>query len=250
MKMTDNKDIKAVYFDQGGVVMGARIPLADEGEANMKKIMELTGIKEDFRSLKKRLLEGEDRYKKWGMDSLIECTADKVWPRWMLPEVSEKILIPIAEELTLLHFESKGKRTADPNIKKVLIELKKRGYIVGLISNTWSKPLVHQEIIEGDLDGLFDIVVLSSEEGIRKPHKDIFKLGLTGFNINPENAVYVGDQPNRDIEGPRDAGFALSIILRTKKLTNEQMEKPQHQPDLIIDSLTELLEIFPERVKC
>ena len=241
------KNIKAVYFDQGGVVMGARIPLPDNGEANLKKIMAMTGIEEDYREFMERLLEGESKYKKWGMESLIECPADKVWPRWMLPEVPSDILAPIAEELTLLYFEAKGKRSADKNIKDVLIRLKQRGYIVGLISNTWSKPLVYQELKDAGLEGLFETIILSSEEGIRKPAKNIFLRGLEGLNLKPENAVYVGDQPNRDIPGPRNAGYALAIILKTKKLKPEQMEKKEHRPDLIIESLSELLEIFPEK---
>lgn len=247
MTITADKDIKAIYFDQGGVVMGARTALPDNGEANLNKIMKMTGLKENYVEFMDRLLKGEDRYKKWGMDSLIECSADKVWPEWMLPEVSEEILTPIAEELTLLYFESKGKRTADNNIKDVLIELKKRKYIVGLISNTWSKVLVQQELKESGLEGLFDTVILSSEERIRKPDKEIFLRGLTGFNIKPENAVYIGDQPNRDVPGPRNAGYALSIILKTKKLKQEQMEKPEYKPDFIIDSLKQLLDIFPHR---
>ena len=248
MKITEKKDIKAIYFDQGGVVMKERIPLPDDGEANLSKIMKMTGLNEDYRKFMQRLLAGEDEYKKWGMDSLIEYTEDKVWPGWILPEVPEEVLKPIAEELTLLYFEAKGRRKTDKNIKEVLTTLKKRGYIVGLISNTWSKPLVHQEILEGGLEGLFDTVVLSSEEGIRKPGKKLFEIGLKGFDIKPENAVYIGDQPNRDIQGPRDAGYALSIILRTKKLTDKQMEKKEHKPDMIIESLTELLDLFPERI--
>ena len=245
--ITTDRKIKAVFFDQGGVVMRERIPLPDKGKANLLKIMEMTGIKEDYKLLKEKLLAGEKQYKDWGMDSLIECTADEIWPRWMLPEVSEEILAPVAEELTLLYFEAKGRRTADENIKNVLTVLKERGYITGLISNTWSKPLVHQEIKNSGLDGLFDTVVLSSEEGIRKPDKNIFLKGLEGLDIEAENAVYVGDQPNRDIEGPRDAGYALSIILKTERLKDEQMKKPEHKPDLIIESLVNLLDIFPDR---
>ncbi len=247
MGISADLDIKAVFFDQGGVVMRERIPLPDNGKANLLKIMEMTGLKEDCRSLMDRLLAGEEEYKKWGMDSLIECPAARVWPEWILPDVPEEILSPVAEELTLLYFEAKGKRTADSNIRNVLTSLKERGYITGLISNTWSKPLVYDEIRENKLEGMFDRIVLSSEEGIRKPDKTIFLKGLRGLDIRPENAVYIGDQPNRDIQGPRDAGYALSIILRTKKLTQKQMEKPEHKPDLIIESLTDLLEIFPDK---
>lgn len=245
MKNSAIKKIKAIYFDQGGVVTGDRIPLADDGKSNMEKIMEMTGIKEDYKILKERLVEGEGRYKEWGMDSLIESAASEVWPKWMLPEVSKEILAPIAEELTLLYFNSKGHRTVNKDMKHVLQTLKKKGYIVGLISNTWSRPLVHEELEAGGITGLFDTVVLSSETGIRKPDEKIFLDALDGFNLKPENAAYVGDQPNRDVAGPKKAGYGLSIILVTKKLKSHQMEKDEHKPDLIIDSLLELLDIFP-----
>lgn len=245
MQDTAVKKIKAIYFDQGGVVAGDRIPLADDGRAYMEKIMAMTGIREDYKILKERLLEGESRYKKWGMDSLIEAPASEVWPRWMLPEVSSDILAPIAEELTLLYFQSKGKRTVNKDMKQVLQKLKENGYIVGLISNTWSRPLVHDELAAGGLAGIFEAVVLSSETGMRKPDEKIFLDALKGFNIEPENAAYVGDQPNRDVAGPKKAGYGLTIILTTKKLKPHHMEKDEHKPDIVIDSLTELLDIFP-----
>ncbi len=133
MQDTAVKKIKAIYFDQGGVVAGDRIPLADDGKVNMEKIMAMTGIREDYKILKEKLLEGESRYKKWGMDSLIEAPASEVWPGWMFPEVSSDILVPIAEELTLLYFQSKGKRTVNREMKQVPETLKKNGYIVMLL---------------------------------------------------------------------------------------------------------------------
>ena len=243
--MKDNlQKIKAIFFDQGGVVTGDRVPYPDDGEKNIRKIMEMTGLHDDFRKFKEKLLAGEAEYKKWGMESLIECPASEVWPRWMLPELPAEKLVPIAEELTLLYFQSKGYRTVNENMKEVLLGLKKRGYRVGLISNTWSRPLVHEELKEGGLDGIFETVVLSSETGMRKPDSKIFIDALESFGIKPENAAYIGDQPNRDVAGPKKAGYGLSVILKTKKLKPHHMEKPEHKPDLMIDSLTELLEIF------
>ncbi len=247
--MEKTADISAIFFDQGGVVTGDRVPLSDNGEGNINKIMEMTGIREDYKAFKARLLEGEKRYKDWGMDSLIECSASEVWPRWMLPEVPAEKLAPIAEELTLLYFQSKGNRTVDKDMKMILLELKKRGYVVGLISNTWSRPLVHEELKEGGLTGVFEAVVLSSETGMRKPDAKIFLDALKKFGIKPQNAAYVGDQPNRDVEGPKKAGYGLSVILKTKKLKPEHMQKSEHKPDIIIDSLMQLLDIFPDRNK-
>lgn len=242
----ENKDVKAIFFDQGGVIMGVRKMNPETRESNLKRMMKMVGVQESCDNFMKRVRGGEDKYKAWGMESLIECSAAEIWSRWILPEIPMEKLAPIAEELTLLYFEARGHRVADENIKEVALTLKRRGYIVGVISNSWSRPLVHQEIKREGLEGIFDIVVLSSETEIRKPDQKIFLQALENFDINPEQAVYVGDQPNRDVPGPRNAGFALTILLRTKKLKPEHMEKPEHQPDLIIESLTELLDMFKD----
>lgn len=241
------KDVRAIFFDQGGVIMGERKPDPEIREAYLKKIMEKLNINEDPDKLLDRLIRGEKEYKIWGMDSLIELPAAEIWKRWLMPEIPADKLNQIAEELTLYYFEAERTRFPDPDIKEVIIELKKRGYIIGVISNSWSKSLVHIELEGAGIDDIVDLVVLSSETGIRKPSKKIFQNALEKSNLEAGHAVYVGDQPNRDVAGPKDAGFALSVILRTNKLIPGSMENPEHKPDLIIEKLSDLLNIFEEK---
>ena len=69
------------------------------------------------------------------------------------------------------------------------------------------------------------------------------------LDVDPINCVYVGDAPNRDVLGPKAAGYALSILL--KEDPNFQIESliDEHKPDLVISSLSKLLDIFQNTIE-
>jgi len=57
----------------------------------------------------------------------------------------------------------------------------------------------------------------------------------------------VGDNFARDVEGTRNAGFGMVIIMPDKD--DKDMElTPEQTPDMVIERLTDLLKIFPSRV--
>jgi putative hydrolase of the HAD superfamily len=56
-------------------------------------------------------------------------------------------------------------------------------------------------------DDVFDVIVFSAEEGICKPHPDIYRRALARLGVRPEEAVFVDDRmPN--VEGARRVGMA------------------------------------------
>ena len=88
---------------------------------------------------------------------------------------------------------------------------------------------------------------MSSITGVRKPDPAMFNEAVLSVEIFPEKAVYIGDQPNRDVEGPRRAGFGLNVILKTSNYP-EGKELPDLQvPDITVDNLMELLDLFPQK---
>ncbi|BAI63030.1 putative haloacid dehalogenase [Methanocella paludicola SANAE] len=98
----------------------------------------------------------------------------------------------------------------------VLASLKKKGYRIGLISNTGRTP---GETIRRVLDGYgilkyFDATVFSNELGYIKPNRRIFERALSGLGSRAANAVHVGDSVLLDIYGAREAG--MSAILFNK----------------------------------
>jgi epoxide hydrolase-like predicted phosphatase len=63
------------------------------------------------------------------------------------------------------------------------------GLRTGLISNSWGSRHYDRSL----LDRLFDGVVISGEEGIRKPAPAMYTLGAERAGIAPTEAVYVDD---------------------------------------------------------
>jgi putative hydrolase of the HAD superfamily len=63
------------------------------------------------------------------------------------------------------------------------------GVRTALVSNSWGVHRYPRELF----DVLFDGVVISGEEGIRKPSRRMYELGAERAGVNPEVCVYVDD---------------------------------------------------------
>ncbi len=193
----------------------------------------------------KKLKEREKAYKDWSLDTKLEANEEEIWTKWMLPEYPKEIVIENAVELNLLWSHSKGNRTFRKEAYGVIKELYSRGYRVGIISNTVSRVLVPGEIEEVGLAEFIDTLVMSSITNLRKPDPEMFLLPTRIMKVKPEKSAYVGDKPNRDVEGPRRAGYKLAIILENDKMGSIDKLTPIQKPDIVIKSFWELLEIFP-----
>jgi HAD superfamily hydrolase (TIGR01549 family) len=58
-----------------------------------------------------------------------------------------------------------------------------------------------------DLSSLIDFAVISGEVGVEKPDARIFAEALRLGNRSPGDAIYVGDSPEFDVDGARNAGI-------------------------------------------
>jgi putative hydrolase of the HAD superfamily len=65
------------------------------------------------------------------------------------------------------------------------------GIRTGLISNSWGTRRYDRAMLEE----LFDGVVISGEEGIRKPAPEMYVLGAERAGVAPHECVYVDDLP-------------------------------------------------------
>jgi putative hydrolase of the HAD superfamily len=80
---------------------------------------------------------------------------------------------------------------------------RERGIRTGLISNSWGTRRYDRSI----LAELFDGVVLSGEEGMRKPTPAMYELGAERIGVPPESCVFVDDLPF-NLEPARELGMA------------------------------------------
>ena len=75
----------------------------------------------------------------------------------------------------------------------------------------------------------FELLVISEQVGVAKPHPDIFAYALTRMgNPDPQRVLMVGDNPDTDILGALNAGFDACWLNAHHKLTPEGLA-PQHQ---------------------
>jgi putative hydrolase of the HAD superfamily len=100
----------------------------------------------------------------------------------------------------------------DEEAKRVLQILKPR-YKVGLITNWEHTPRIFELLKELEIDRLFDTVIVSDEFGAAKPEAEIFYEALRQTDVNPNEAVYVGDM-DVDVVGSINAGIHPVLIKR------------------------------------
>ncbi len=243
----DSKKIDFIFFDKGGTIAYQK-KTADRGIPRVQKIMELLGYKGDPEHYRKLFIDRTKKYKDWSFENCYEDTVEDMCTKWLFFDAPLKEnLIKYADTLVRHNAQIKGDRVMYPEASPVIKELKKRGYRVGLISNTVSSTLLPEELKAVDIWDDMEVAILSSDVRIKKPNPEIFRMGCEKAGIAPEKCVYIGDQPNRDVEGPRKSGFAGVILLKTEAYDPEKDKGPLRAPDAVVDTLTELLDIFPPR---
>lgn len=81
---------------------------------------------------------------------------------------------------------------------------RRAGVRTGLISNSWGSGTAYDR---GRFDELFDAVVISSDEGLRKPDPRIYALGAERIGLPPDGCVFVDDLPG-NLKPARAMGMA------------------------------------------
>lgn len=118
------------------------------------------------------------------------------------------------------------------NARKTLATLRKKGYKLGLISNTHWRI---SQSLRKEFEKFFDVVTLSYEHGYAKPHSSIFFVTLNKLGIKANQCLHVGDDPVADIQGAKSVGMKTAFVKRTKVKTDADIEIKR------VDELTKLL---------
>lgn len=88
-----------------------------------------------------------------------------------------------------------------------LLKTLRPDYRLGLLSNFTHGPAARGVLELLGLGTLFDLVVISGDLGYRKPHRRAFEALSRGFQLDPGAIVFVGDDPECDVHGARNAGL-------------------------------------------
>jgi putative hydrolase of the HAD superfamily len=136
-------------------------------------------------------------------------------------------------------------RALFPHVRPALEELAAMGLRMGLISNTISDGALHRENFrKGGIFDFFEITVFSAEFGANKPCPSIFRHALSEMGLEPEQAWYLGDKPQRDVCGAHAAG--MTAVLVNSKHVNRMHDAPENWPDLWVKDISALPAVLRE----
>ena len=145
---------------------------------------------------------------------------DKDWWR----EVVEKVLDEIAPDLNELdrdnffeiayeHFAEAGVWELYPEVVEVLEQLKSR-FQLAVVSNFDGR--LRMILKHLGISKFFSHIFVSSEIGADKPDPEIFRRALKFVKLQPDEALHVGDDPERDWKAASAAGLLVFKLEREK----------------------------------
>jgi putative hydrolase of the HAD superfamily len=161
---------------------------------------------------------------------------------WLSEQGLPESLLP---EMVKVYREHIPKIGFYPDSEETLEDLKKE-YRLGLLTEG-RRSAQEAKIRALGLDRWMEAVVILGEEdrGEWKPSRKPFDRILGLLAIGGSDAAYIGDNPQKDFRGAREAGLRTVRIRREGGLhEGEEPASAQDAPDREIRSLTELTELF------
>ncbi len=223
--------IKAVFFDIDNTLFDSTT-LAEMARRNSVKAMIDSGLPIKDEALVYKKLQSV--IKKYG--SNYPKHYDRLLEELSIPW-SAKI---VAAGVVAYEHTKFGYLKPYPGVIPALMNLKKKNYLLGVISNgiavkQWEK------LIGLGVHHFFDGVVTSEEAGVEKPEKEIFLMAIEKLGVKATECVMVGDRVKVDIYGAKRVGMK-TIWLKKGKYSVEEPENSMEEPDITIDSFFSLVE--------
>ena len=135
---------------------------------------------------------------------------------------------------------SREKLKLFPCVTEILKGLKERGAGVYLVSNAQA-CFTRAELDELGISQLFDGILISSEAGVKKPHRDIFEIAARSFDLELDECFYVGNDMHDDVLGAHGAGLK-TVYIETEQ--SGKYPKLSNKADYVVEDHTEMKELL------
>lgn len=205
--------IEAVVFDFDGTLVDSysRRPRAHERVRNvLLGYLERNGRAADDGDVLERISEAEQRSLETG-----QWDRDEWW-RTILAEYGiDSPPEEVVRRATMVYWETTLEESeVFPGVESMLGRLSSDGVPIGVISDTDGlEGMKDRRIAECDISEYFDAVVVAGEDTPDpKPDTEPFTLIASRLGIDPENCLYVGDNPHTDVEGAREVGMTTVLV--------------------------------------
>jgi HAD superfamily hydrolase (TIGR01509 family) len=203
------ENIKYIYFDAGNVLF---YQVITEGE-NIAK--ELGFPPEQYKEVIDELIkqQGEQLTNHFYQLSTLEEQIEYLngLHRRMCKYLDIEYDEGLIEKLT--KYRTKGDYKLHEGIKENLETLSKT-YKLGVLSNAVPSRRHHELKIE-NIDKYFDQIIISSEEGVRKPNRRIYEIAIERSGVNKNEILFIDDKVEF-LDGAVDAGIVNVVLFKTK----------------------------------
>ncbi|KZT65942.1 HAD-superfamily hydrolase [Daedalea quercina L-15889] len=206
--------IRAVLFDALFTIVAPRQPIYVQYSQTFEPylgVLDPDMLKKSFKSALRQVQKEKPAYESgaegwWG--EVIKRTALGAGAD---PRAVERSLDEIAPWLLHRFSSREGYKLFDDSIP-TLQRLRSANIRTGLISNTDAR----MRAVLDDLDATrhLDTILLSSEEGIEKPAREMFLRACARLGIQPSEAVHVGDELPADYYGAKESGLEALLVRR------------------------------------
>jgi len=126
---------------------------------------------------------------------------------------------------------------------KKLVKRIKENCKLGLVSNFTYAPVIYASLRKLGINQFFDAVLVSDENGWRKPHKRIFLEALRKLQVIAEEAVFIGDSPLEDIEGAKEIGIK-TVFVSSQFYSLKDLWDSRKKPDFVAVDLHKIYRNF------
>lgn len=128
--------------------------------------------------------------------------------------------------------------TLYPGVLDTLTRLKDNGVPMAVATNKWG-AMARQVCRKMDLEGYFSHFQ-GTEELVGKPDPAVILHACQALNVQPDQALYVGDKVS-DIQAGKRAGCTMAAVTYG---VGSADELAAHQPDRLINAFSEILSFF------
>jgi putative hydrolase of the HAD superfamily len=118
-----------------------------------------------------------------------------------------------------------------PDTLPVLREMRRAGYPMALVSDAQRVFCWEEGRILG-ISQFFEHKIVSTDFGFKKPDLRLFNVVCDLLNVPTAEAVYIGDNYDRDIKGPKDIGMPVILVDRNSRGEHQGIEPDAYVKDL------------------
>ena len=237
--------IDTIFFDIGGTLRDVKKDPELCAEAE-QRLLNLVHSKEDKDAFIAKIKARYKAYRNETNITNLESDQMELWRDYLLPDYDPELVMANAFQLTKAWRDRGGHRGSAPGANECVIELARRGYRLGIIANTITEKDIPDWAVREGLAHYFRTFILSSKVRIRKPDPFIYTMSAQIIGSKPENCAYIGDNPDRDVEGTFKAGFGAMVLFQEPG--EPDAPKPENAGNCewyTAHSLDDLLGIFP-----